>query len=59
VQAAASVVVIEEIEPGLSAPVQAYSLVERYGRKRAYADAAACIGELSREATGRAIRSGR
>ena len=54
-----AVVIAGEIEPGVSPPLQAYSLVERYGRERAYHDAAACIAELAGEATGRAIRSDR
>ena len=52
-----AVVIAGEIEPGLSAPVPAYSLVERYGKSRAYADAASCIAELAAEATGRRARS--
>jgi glycerate 2-kinase len=54
-----ALVIAGEIAPGLTPTVRACSLVERYGRKRAYADAAACIAELAGEATGRAIRSGR
>src|SRR5262249_33560384 len=50
------VVIAGEIAPGLSPPVPAYSLVERYGRDRAYADAAACLAELASVATGRPTR---
>jgi glycerate kinase len=50
-------IIAGEIEPGLSPPVPAYSLVERYGKERAYAEAAACIAELAAEATDRRARS--
>jgi glycerate kinase len=46
-------VVAGEIEDGLAVTVPAYSLVERYGRDRAWSDPAACIAELAAEATGR------
>jgi glycerate 2-kinase len=52
-----AVVIAGEIEPGLVAPVRAYSLVERFGRDRAYAQPAACVAELAAEATGRPARS--
>jgi len=51
------VVIAGEIEPGLATPVPAFSLVDRYGRDRAFAGAAACIAELAAEATGRDARS--
>jgi glycerate kinase len=52
-------VVAGEIEDGLSLPAPAFSLVERYGQGRAWAEPAACIAELAAEATGRRARSGR
>jgi glycerate kinase len=52
-----AVVIAGEIEPGLVTPVEAYSLVERYGRTRAFAEPAACVAELAAEATGRPTRS--
>jgi glycerate kinase len=48
-----AVVIAGDIEPGLVAPVPAYSLVERFGRERAYAETEACVAELAAEATGR------
>ena len=51
------VVIAGQIEPGLRTPVPAFSLVDRYGRDRAFAAAGACIAELAAEATGRASRS--
>jgi len=51
------VVIAGEIEAGLVPPAPAYSLVQRFGRKRAFADAAGCIAELAAEATGRRARS--
>jgi glycerate kinase len=54
-----AVIIAGEIEPGLALPVPAYSLVERFGRDRAYAEPAACIAELAAEATGRPARSAR
>jgi glycerate kinase len=53
-----AVVIAGAVEPGLSASVPTYSLVERFGRERAYAEAAACVAELAAEATGRPTRSG-
>ncbi len=54
-----AVVIAGEIEAGLVPPVPAYSLVERFGRDRAYAEAEACVAELAAEATGRPARSAR
>jgi glycerate 2-kinase len=53
-----AVVIAGALEPGLAAPVPAYSLVERFGLNRAYAEAEACVTELAAEATGRPARSG-
>jgi glycerate kinase len=52
-----AVVIAGDVEPGLVAPVPAYSLVERFGRDRAYAEPEACVAELAAEATGRVTRS--
>jgi glycerate kinase len=52
-----AVVIAGEIERGLQAPVPALSLFERFGRRRAYAEAGACVTELAAEATGRRARS--
>jgi len=52
-----AVVIAGDIGPGLVAPVPAYSLVERFGRDRAYAEPEACVAELAAEATGRVTRS--
>ena len=52
-------VVAGEIEDGLILPAPAFSLVERYGQARAWAEPAACIAELAAEATGRRARSDR
>ena len=52
------VVIAGEIEPGLVTTVPALSLVDRYGRDRAFAEAAWCIAELAAEVTGRDARSG-
>jgi glycerate kinase len=46
-----AVIVAGEIDPGVE--VAAISLVERFGRGRAYADAAQCVSEAASEATGR------
>jgi glycerate 2-kinase len=51
------VVIAGEIEAGLVPAVPAYSLIESFGRQRAFADAAARIAELAAEATGRRARS--
>jgi glycerate kinase len=53
-----AVVIAGAVEHGLAVPVPAYSLVERFGKERAYAEAAACVAELAAEATGRPTRSG-
>jgi glycerate 2-kinase len=53
-----AVVIAGAVEHGLAAPVPVYSLVERFGQERAYAEAAACVAELAAEATGRPTRSG-
>jgi glycerate kinase len=53
-----AVVIAGEVEPGLVTPVPVYSLVERFGRDRAYAEAEACVAALAAEATGRPTRSG-
>ena len=37
----------------VTGPVPAISLVDRFGRERAYADAAECLSEAAAEATGR------
>ena len=42
-----ALVVAGEIAPGTSCPVPAVSLIERFGRKRAFADPAACIAEAA------------
>ena len=55
----AAVVIAGDIQPGLLAPVPAYSLVERFGPDRAYAEPEACVAELAAEATGRPTRSAR
>jgi glycerate 2-kinase len=46
-----AVVVAGEIDPRVE--VTSVSLVERFGRDRAYADAAQCVAEAAAEATGR------
>jgi glycerate kinase len=55
----AAVVIAGDVEPGLASPVPAYSLVERFGRDRAYAEPEACVAALAAEATGRPARSAR
>jgi glycerate kinase len=52
-----AVVIAGDVEPGLVAPVPVYSLVERFGRDRAYAEPEPCVAELAAEATGRPTRS--
>ena len=53
-----AIVIAGAVEPGLTVPAPTYSLVERFGQERAYAEAEACLTELAAEATGRPTRSG-
>ena len=41
----AALVIAGEIEPGTRCPVDSVSLVERFGRARAWAEPVACIAE--------------
>ena len=52
-----ALVVAGEIQPGTVCPVPAVSLIERFGRERAFGDPAACVADAAAEAI-RAIATG-